>query len=229
LGDAARILRRRDFFLWRRDDEVEPQDLNLSFKPVVAEKVIHRAYDKNACVLCARRISYKKNQFGGSPPASPYLILIHNDFLGPRAGYFNKPEETALFEKMIEAVWKISPADLLVREILRCHFSAEDTLEPANLARCETHLRDDLNQLGIRGILLMGKAAALLYPKKEDLEAKQNLVFEWQGLPTMICSGPNRLQFMREKGMAKDQIDAERQKIFASLTMFRDKIIRAAS
>ena len=34
-----------------------------------------------------------------------------------------------------------------------------------------------------------------------------------------------RLVYMREKGFAKEAIDAERQKIFAALTTFKEKII----
>jgi hypothetical protein len=33
------------------------------------------------------------------------------------------------------------------------------------------------------------------------------------------------LVYLREKGYAKEVIDGERQKIFAALTLFKDKII----
>lgn len=160
-------------------------------------------------------------------PTEPYLVLVHNDFLNPKAKYYNSAEENALFEKMLEAVWQIHPSLLLVREILRCHFAPDNLSEPANLENCFTHLRRDLETARYRGILLVGKAASLVFPEKIDLEKRQDAVFEWQGLPAMVCPGPNRLVYMREKKFAKEQIDSERQKIFATLTTFRDKIIRA--
>lgn len=201
--------------------------VDLSFRPVIAEKVIERTLDKNACTLCSRRISYKKEQFTASAPLKPYLILIHNNFLGPRAAFYNNTAENALFEKMIEAMLGFAPGEALVREILRCHFSADDTADPENAERCLLHVRKDIEAYGLRGILLVGQAASLIFRDKADLTQRQNQVFEWQGVRTMVCPGPNRLQFMREKNFAKDQIDAERQKIFETLKIFKDKIIGA--
>lgn len=202
-------------------------DLDLSFRPVIAERTIERTLDKNACTLCARRISYKKGQFTSQAPLRPYLILIHNNFLGPRAGFYNNSDENRLFEKMIESVLGFAADAVLVREILRCHFSADDTTDAENTERCQVHLRKDIEAFGIRGILLVGQAASLIFRDKADLAARQNQVFEWQGVQAMVCPGPNRLQYMRDKKFAKDQIDAERQKIFGTLKIFREKIMGA--
>jgi len=225
LRSAEKLIGSRSFFLWRGSEEPDPQTINLSFRPVIAEKVVERALDRNACTLCARRISYKKGQFEPRQPVQPYLFLVHNDFLGPRAGFYHKPEENELFEKMIEGVLGFPPASFLVREILRCHFSQEDTGDAAALAHCSTHLRRDIDQAGIRGIMLVGQAASFIFPEKNQLLEKQGKVFEWNGLPTMVLPGPGRLVYMREKGFPRAQIDAERKKIFALLTMFKEKIM----
>lgn len=225
LRSAGQLIGSRRFFLWKRDSEPEPGDVSLSFKPVIAEKVVEQVFDKTACTLCPRRISYKKDQFSQVRPVEPYLLLVHNDFLGPRAGFYNKSEENALFEKMIEGVLGFQPRTAVVREILRCHFSKEDTGEQLTLDNCSSHLRHDIEQYGIKGIILFGQAASFVFKEKNELVARQNQVFEWNGVRTMVCSGPNRLVFMREKGYPKDQIDAERKKIFATLQIFRDKII----
>lgn len=227
LRSAGKLIGSRNFFLWRGAEEPDPETIDLSFHPVIAEKVVERALDKNACTLCARRISYKRGQFEPLQPAQPYLFLVHNDFLGPRAGFYHKPEENALFEKMIEGVLGFPAASCLVREILRCHFSNEDTGDPAALAHCATHLRQDIERAGIRGILLIGRAASFVFPEKNQLAEKQGKVFEWNGLPTMVLPGPNRLVYMREKGFPRAQIDAERKKIYELLTIFREKIIGA--
>ena len=227
LAGASRLLKSRNFFLWQRDGEANPGDIPLSFQPVIAEKIVERAFDKNACVLCARRISYKKDQFAAKPPQRPYLFLVHNDFLGPRAGIYNEASENTLFEKMISGVLGFSPREVLVREILRCHFSGEETGDTLQLKNCETHIRHDVDNHALKGIILFGKAATFVFPDKAALAEKQNQVFEWQGVPTMVCAGPNRLQYMRDKNFAKDQIDAERQKIFETLRIFKEKIIGA--
>lgn len=128
---------------------------------------------------------------------------------------------------MIEGMLGFHPRAALVREILRCHFSADDTMDAENAERCLIHVRKDIETHGVRGILLVGQAASLIFRDKADLAQRQNQVFEWQGVRAMVCPGPNRLQFMREKNFAKDQIDAERQKIFETLKIFKDKIIGA--
>lgn len=225
LHAAQKIVAARKFFLWKLDSEPEPESIDLSFRPAVAEKVVERTLDKNACVLCARRISYKKNQFAAVQPAKPYLFLVHNDFLSPRAGFYNDPEENALFERMIEKVLGFSARDALVREILRCHFSKEDTGDIAALQNCATHIRHDIERAQIRGILIVGQAASLLWPDKKQLSELQDKVFDWSGVKTMVLPGPHRLIYMRKKGFPREQIDAERKKIFSILTTFRGEII----
>lgn len=153
--------------------------------------------------------------------------MIHNDFLGPRAGYFNNADEDQLFDKMIGGMLGFSPRAVLVREILRCHFSTDDTNDPKNAERCLAHVRKDIETHNIKGILLVGQAASIIFRDKASLAGRQNQVFMWQGVRTMVCPGPNRLQYMRDKNFAKEQIDAERQKIFETLKIFRDKIIGA--
>lgn len=225
LRSARSILSKRDFFLWKRDGEPRPEEIGFSFTPIVAEKLIASILDKNACTLCARRISYKKEQFAKREPREPYLFLVHNDFLGPKAGFYNKAQENTLFLKMIESVLGFSAKDALVRELVRCHFSKEDLKDESVVQNCSVHLRRDLEDSKIRGILLFGQAASLVFRTKESLALHENRVFTWNNLPTMVCPGPNRLVFMREKGYSKEQIDAERRKIFDVLEYFKKEVI----
>ncbi len=227
LRSAGKLIASRNFFLWQGSHEADPLAYDLSFRPVIAEKIVERALDKNACVLCARRISYKKGQFEAIKPIEPYLFLVHNDVLGPRAAFYNKPEENTLFEKMIEGVLGFPASNLLVREILRCNFSKEDAGDATAVANCSTHLRHDIERAAIRGIMLVGQAASFVFRDKAELAEKQGKIFEWHGVKTMVMPGPNRLVYMREKGFPREQIDAERRKIFDLLKMFKEKIIGA--
>ncbi len=225
LAAAKGLVAGRRFFLWQHDNEDDPETADFSFRPVVSEKLVERTLDKNACVLCAQRISYKRGQFSAHRPERPYLLLVHNDFLGPRGGIYQNAEEDALFNRMVERVLGFAPAEALVREVLRCHFAADHLNNEELLQNCFSHLRADIENYSIKGILLFGKAASLVFPDKAKLEAMQGQVFDWQGVATTVCAGPGRLVYMREKGFAKEAIDAERQKIFAALTTFKEKII----
>lgn len=228
LKAAGSLVAGRRFFLWKQDGEAPPESADFSFKPVVSEKLVERTLDKSACVLCAQRISYKRGQFAALNPTEPYLLVIHNDFLGPRGGSYQNSEEDALFHRMVERVLGFSPKVAVVRELLRCHFAADSLSNPELLQNCFSHLRSDIERFKVKGILLFGKAASLVFPEKSKLEEMQGQVFDWQGLPTTVCAGPGRLVFMREKGYTKDAIDAERQKIFAALKIFKEKIIGEA-
>ncbi|MBV6493136.1 MAG: hypothetical protein LDLANPLL_01151 [Turneriella sp.] len=225
LEDALRLLKGRRFFLWRRDEELEPEKIKLSFRPVVSEKVIERKFDKNACTLCARRISYKKEQFGFHRISQPYLFLVHNPFLGPKAKFYNDLAENSLFEKMVEGVLGFRAENALVREILRCHFSMDETGTVEQVENCQIHVRSDIEKFSIKGIILFGQAAAFVFRDKKELLELQGKVFTWQSLPTVVCPGPNRLQYMRTKKYPKEQIEAERIKIFEVLKLFKEKVI----
>lgn len=225
LAAAKNLVAGKRFFLWKQESEREPERADFSFKPVVSEKLVERTLDKNACVLCAQRISYKRGQFAEQRPTQPYLMLVHNDFLGPRGGIYQNSEEDQLFQRMVERVLGFSPAEAVVREVLRCHFAAEALNNEDLLTNCFSHLRADIERYQVKGILLFGKAASLVFPDKAKLAELQGQVFDWQGVASVVCSGPGRLVYLREKGYAKEVIDAERQKIFAALTLFKDKII----
>ena len=225
LAAAKGLVAGKRFFLWKQETEGDPERADFSFRPVVSEKLVERTLDKNACVLCAQRISYKRGQFAELRPTRPYLMLVHNDFLGPRGGAYHNSEEDALFQRMVERVLGFSPAEAVVREVLRCHFAADGLNNADFLQNCFSHLRADIERYQIKGIILFGKAASLVFPDKAKLAELQGQVFEWQRIATTVCSGPGRLVFMREKGYEKEAIDAERQKIFAALTTFKNKII----
>ncbi|MCX7633989.1 MAG: hypothetical protein N2Z22_11725 [Turneriella sp.] len=227
LDDLQKVVTERQFFLWQAGHEPAPESYDLSVRPAIAEKALEVTVDKFACTLCSRRISYKKGQFEPTLPLRPFLFLIHNDFLGPKAEFYNNPEENALFVKMVEGVLGFHPREALVREIVRCHFSKEETGNTDSVQNCTIHLHRDIAR-GIRGILLFGQAASFVIRDKAKLQELQGKVFPWHGLPTMVVPGPARLIAMREKKLARDQIDAERRRIYEILKTFKEKVIGAA-
>lgn len=227
VSDFTQLLKEKSFPVIRRESEPPAENFDNSFTPVIPEKIVEQVA-ASVCTLCPRRISYKKAQFDMlRRPQLPFLILVHNPFLGPTSGYFHDQEVNTLFRKMIETTLGAPPERFLIREILRCHFSTEDQTHPDNISNCATHIKKDIGEFDLKGILLVGQAAALLFPDKDELASKSGKIITLHGLPALVMPGPNRLVFMREKNFAKDKIDAERKVLFAMLTLFKKEIMKS--
>jgi len=225
LNNFESLIQKKKIFLWKKSHENPPESFDLSYSPVISAKTVERKVDKSACTLCEKRISYKKDQFKKQIPKLPYLFVVHNDFVGPQSQIYHQSEENSLFEKMISTTLKIKPSDVLIRELLRCHFSKEDIFTTQVIANCQNHIERDILDFKIKGMLIFGKAASLLYQDKSELSKKSENPFELFSVKTMICPGPNRLVYMREKKMPQEQIDAERRKIFDTLNRFKVEIM----
>jgi len=212
--------------IWRRENEPPPESIDLSFIPEVGEKTVETFLDTSVCTLCDRRISYKENQFTGVAPRLPYLILIHNSFNLYPSQYYESKGQDGLFRKMITKGLGDGPENFLVREVLRCYFGKEDEGNPEFPRNCRKHIREDIEKYRLKGVLLVGQAAQIvLEASPQTLAKKMGTVFEFEGLPTAITPGPNRIEFMTLKKYPQEQIDKEKEGIMKALTLFKDKII----
>lgn len=226
VSDFTQLLREKSFPVLRRENEPPVENFDSSFTPLISEKIVEQV-SASVCTLCSRRISYKHGQFEMKKhPALPYLILLHNPFLSPTSGFFHDQEVNSLFRKMIETSLGSAPEKFLIREILRCHFSKEDQSDPDWVNKCSSHILTDIQEFKIRGILIVGQAAALLFPDKDELSKKSGKIISMHGLPALVMPGPNRLVFMREKNHPKDKIDAERKLLFNMLVLFKKEIMK---
>lgn len=212
-------------YLWQRQDELPPESFDLSFAPALKTSTVAQAYDESLCVLCERRISYKHNQFTDLAPAVPFLIVLHNAFLTEDSKYYHNPKHNQMYEKIIHSVTGVRPDQFLTRELLRCHFGAEDVKNQSFVKNCLKHLREDINQFGLRGVLVMGQAAQLLFDK-EELGARVARVTELFGTPLVVTPGPSRLVYMQSKGFSQDKILEEKRKIFAAVKLFKNDVMQ---
>ena len=227
LGDLHFLLRNHSKDLvWAFSNEDDPLSYDLSFDPVISKKVLEHFFTSDACTLCSRRISYKRNQWEKKHLTEPYLILVHNAFLGKHSRVYHDPDIDKEFHEMIKKGLLKESSHFLSREVLRCHFGVEDVSKEEYITNCRVHIKNDIQEFGLKGILILGEAAPLLFKEKTDLESRLNRISEFMGLPTITTAGPSRLVFMRKKGFSKKRIHAEEQKIMESLELFSSSVMQ---
>ncbi len=219
------IKRRQSKLLWRRDSELEPELYDLSFQPALKSSTVERVFQSDLCTRCQRRISYKKEQFTEEVPSLPYMILVQNTFIGEESGYYQDPAVDEMFRKIISSVLKHSVEEFLVREVLRCHFGAEEASDQRWVANCKSHIEDDIQKFNLKGILIIGQAAPLLFPEKEELKNLIGQVNQFMGIPMVVTPGPTRLVYMQRNNFSKDKIVTEKKKIFNAVQLFQNSVM----
>ncbi|MES0488649.1 MAG: uracil-DNA glycosylase family protein [Leptospirales bacterium] len=218
-----------DTLVWNRENEADPLAIDLSFAPPIAETTVETLYDPKVCVMCSRRIGYKPRQFDEELVKLPYLVLIHNSFILAKKQYYEMPSADKLFRKMISAGLGVPTESLLIREVLRCYFGKNDENDPANFSNCVQHIREDIDQYKLKGILILGQAAPVLFGRdKEALEKVTGKITTFEGLPTVVTSGPQRLVYMHSKRFEQAKIDDEKRRILSHLLLFRDEVMSSA-
>ncbi len=211
-------------FRWALKDQKSPLDFDVSFKAVIPQKAIFDYYRSDVCIRCSRRISYKPDQFSEVKPKLPYLILKHNVFLGKYNRIYHDPEVDREFSQIIKLAIGYEADHFLIREVLRCHFGAEEINDPQWPENCKKNIQDDIIKFNLKGILIIGEAARiLLQDKAKDHFSK---VFHFLNLPTVATPGPSRLIFMKRKSYSLTKIKEERDRIIKTIQLFRDKIIQ---
>lgn len=212
--------------LFKRNNEEDPLDIDLSFSPVISEKTVETFRDPDVCTLCSKRVGYKPDQFTTKAPHLPFLILIQNSFKLSRENYFENSEENQIFINMIKAGLNCHPGDLLVREILRCYFGKTDEKNHEFTENCLKHLREDIARFKIRGILILGQAASLLFDdNKEKIAGQTGKVIKIEGIPAIISPGPNRIRYMNENKFDPEKVKAEKVTILNYLKKFKSEIM----
>ena len=228
LEDFLAVLQKRSRSLvWKYAGEADPLEINetdFSFQPAAflkqpftSEKIRQKFYQKDACTLCPRRMSYKRGQFEGKAPEFPLLMIVHNAFLGANGRTYHNPQVENEFIKLLQESLKLPPEKFLQREALRCHFGAEEIYNETQVKNCQTHLSADIQKYKIKAILIIGEAAPIIFQEKEELSDRMNQISEFMGLPTMVTYGPSRISFMKKNRYPADKIALQRQAIIKNI------------
>jgi hypothetical protein len=209
-----------------RSSEPEPLKIDLSFNPVLSKKTVEKFVRTDVCTLCSKRIGYKPGQFNKKIISQPYLILIQNSFKLSENSFYENPEEDNIFKNMIKAGLGFEVSDFLVREILRCYFGQKDEKNPDFTKNCLSHFRADIKNFNIKGILILGQAASLLFENdNEVIRKKMGKVISIEGIPALISPGPNRIHYMNTHKLDPEAIKKEKLMILNYLKTFKKEIM----
>ncbi|MDH5720217.1 MAG: hypothetical protein OEZ13_06290 [Spirochaetia bacterium] len=225
IEDLQLILKRQNKeLIWQKTGEASPFSYNLSFQPLISEKIVEKIYDKNLCVKCHKRISYKEDQFEDKKPRLPFLILVHNKLKSKKGTYYADEDTNNLFCKIIETVLEKSSEDFLVRELLRCHFDQKELNDSSIIKNCVSHVYEDIKKYDIKGVLVVGDAVKLLFHGSKDLNLKLGSVIELFSLPAVLSSGPGKIIYLQQKNASKEEINKEKLNIFNAFSLFKNKV-----
>ncbi|RME92139.1 MAG: hypothetical protein D6767_03860, partial [Candidatus Hydrogenedentota bacterium] len=200
------------------------------YTPAIAEKTVEKILQSKKttlCTLCERRISYKHKQFETLLIAEPYLLLKHNPFLSEHDRFYQDPMVNSLFTKMCHTVWGKNPKEFLVREVLRCHFGAEDVSNPAWIENCKTHIEADISQYKLKGIVLFGKAARILFPDNKVRSKYVGKVFSFCGLPTVLSPGADTIIDLQNAKAPPEKIKQVKKLAFDAMKLFEKEVMHA--
>ncbi len=228
LEDYLFLLNRHlNTLVWKYDFEPEPHEADFSFTPIIPNRILEKFYEEDSCTLCARRISYKADQFSErNTNKIPLLILLHNVFLAHKHQWYHEPESDREFQSLLKQVSQKNEDDskklnFLIRETLRCHFGAEEVNNREWSKNCQIHIQNDINKYSIKGIWIVGEAAPLLFQEKEELTKRMKQVTHFMGLPTVVTHGPSRIVFMRKKKYPEEKIEEARENILKTIQNFK--------
>lgn len=213
--------------LFRRSGEVDVRDISLHFKGQLSASAVKKAIKEAPCVLCKERISYKPAQFLEKKVALPFLIVIHNALILKGDVFYAKSEENELFIKIVENTTGYHPNQFLVRELLRCHFDAlPNQYSEKWIQNCAIHIQEDIARYHIRGALVFGEAAAMLFPKREELWANVGKKINLWGIPAVLSPGPARILYLIQKKYPEAEIQKEKRRIYEAVLLFKKEIMR---
>ena len=211
--------------LFKRDQETSALSLDYSYFPQVANVTPHPVKKETnlLCTQCSRRISYKVNQFAQEEPDVPILVINHNPFFNQKNQFYQSPAYDKILHRMLLKVFQKDAHSFLVRDVLRCHFGKEEVREKEWRDHCLEHTKADLAKFKIRGILVLGQAAVLMFPESAELKARNAKLTEFFGVPLMVSSGPERIHYLMEKGN-KEELQSLAAQIEENLIQLRDKL-----
>ena len=162
--------------LFKRDQETSALSLDYSYVPLVANikpPPVSREIN-SLCTVCSRRISYKVNQFIEEEPELPILLINHNPFFNQKNQFYQNPAYDKILHRMLLKVFKKDANAFLVRDVLRCHFGKEEVKDSSWRDNCLEHVKTDLIRYKIRGVLVLGQAAVMMFPDSAELNNRNS-------------------------------------------------------
>ncbi len=211
--------------VYLRDREKSPDSIELDWKKRHSiPKVLKPTKTENLCTLCPRRISYKPYQFAPNFPEIPILVVVQNHLLVDNDKIYHETSTAVQFQSIFTTAFGGDFTKFMYREALRCHFSKADVQNPDFLKNCSGHIRNDIDNFRIRGIIFLGSAAPLFYPDPTGIKEANGKILEYHGVPALFSHGPERMAALVERKTPAEKIKTEKEQIIRNLKNFYGSI-----
>ncbi len=210
-----------EYLVYLREGEKSPDSIELDWKKRhIIPRVFKPAKTENLCTACPRRISYKPYQFTPNFPEIPLLVVVQNHLLVDNDNIYHEASTAVQFQSIFTVAFGGDFKKFLYREALRCHFSKADATNQEYRENCSQHVRKDIDNFRIRGIIFLGGAAPLFYPDPAGIKDANGKILEYYGIPALFSHGPERMAALVERKTPAEKIQAEKEQIIRNLKNF---------
>lgn len=142
-----------------------------------------------ACELCRTRTN---TVFGVGDERAAWMLV--GEAPGAEEDARGEPfvgQAGRLLDSMLAAIGLRRGADVYIANVLKCRPPGNRNPEPYEVAQCTPHLVRQIELIGPRLILAMGRAAAqTLLNTEASIASLRGRVFRYQGVPTVVTYHP---------------------------------------
>lgn len=229
LKETKFLIQNQAVSIFRFQDEQDPNDYVFPWKSKVPESIENQKKQQKenqrnnrdlvnfSCTLCQGKLSGVRQFLHKG--RKPILVLHYSGATTAKEKLFTKTRPNQIFkDKLTEVSWDsivktvfgFSYEEFYYEEYPACTFSHTDSKEldwNTRLENCKVHVKETVEEFGIKAIVILGSSARLLFgPEK----AKEQLgkVIEWdlegKKIPLLTTRSPEALVFLGEKAKKAD-------------------------
>lgn len=229
LTEAKFLIQNKSVSIYRFQEEKDPNDFVFPWKSKVPEslemqkKQQKESQRKNkdlvnfSCTFCKGKLSGVRQFLHKG--RKPVLILHYTGATNPKEKPFTKTKPNQIFKdkltenswgELVQKVFGFSFEEFFYQEYPACTFShtdSKDTDWTERVENCKFHVKDTVEEYGIKMIVVLGSSAKLLFgaDKAKELLGKQ-IHWDLSGLsiPIVTTRSPEALVFLGEKAKKTD-------------------------
>lgn len=220
LSDVEFLIEKNEFEIYSFSHEKKPTEIHLKWNPVFTSSAKTsitptkpNSLDKNfTCKLCPKKLGAIRNF--AHKGTKPILVLHYTSEFrkGQAALTKSNPnltlrtrESEDLFDRLIKKVFGFSSKELFFQEYPACTFNHNSSTPEEwsfRLNSCDSHVKNTIQENGIRAIILMGSAAVLRLgaeKAKEKTGKIEPLAFGDIEVPTIVIRSPEGVFSLEDK------------------------------
>lgn len=229
LTEARFLIQNKSVSVYKLQEEKDPNDYGFPWKSKVPESLeIQKKQQKEnqrknkdlvnfSCTFCQGKLSGVRQFLHKG--RKPVLVLHYTGATNPKEKPFTKTKPNQIFKdkltesswgELVQKVFGFSFEEFFYQEYPACTFSHTDSKETdwtTRVENCKFHVKETVEEYGIKMIVILGSSAKLLFgaEKAKELLGKE-IKWDLSGLsiPIVTTRSPEALVFLGEKAKKSD-------------------------